>query len=477
MDLAQKGSSPQWAEPDLPPVETQRPHDWQEVLRRDSVAPAPTLLESSNYDLGTESLDSERYFSQEFHDLEVKKLWTKVWQYAAWSFDIPNPGDVSVYRIVDRSVLIVRQPDMSLKAFINSCLHRRREICESDTHRAQLRCPYHGFTWSLEGDLKWVPSQWDFTHVKAEEYSLPQVRVEEWNGFIFINFDENAPSLIEYMGGMYEQWGGEHPESVGRGWDFKSKYKAVHLQKIIKCNWKVCMEGFIESLHVLASHPQISAMVPESSCGYDVWPNEPHFSRFHSITGMASTTLREPPSEQEILDAFTGSYLPEHQDTDFGQLREGETARIAFGRLARDAFKKRYDVDVEGISEAELIDGTEYLLFPNFVPWPSILNPIVYRFRPLNNDPDWCIWETMLFLPFDGERPPSCEITNVGEDESFEDYGLMGALDLILQQDAVQLPLVQSGLKAGAPGKVLLAQYQEARIRHYNQTIDSYLAR
>jgi len=57
-------------------------------------------------------------------------------------------------------------------------------------------------------------------------------------------------------------------------------------------------------------------------------------------------------------------------------------------------------------SDAELIDGTQYLLFPNFVPWPSLLNPIVYRFRPLNNDPDWSIWETMFFLPFKGERHP-----------------------------------------------------------------------
>ena len=129
------------------------------------------------------------------------------------------------------------------------------------------------------------------------------------------------------------------------------------------------------------------------------------------------------------------------------------------------------------MSEAELIDGTEYLLFPNILPWPSILNPLFYRFRPLGTDPDWCIWETLLFLPFEGERPPSCEITVVEEGKGFEEYGKMGALDLILQQDAEQLPLVQRGLKASATQKVNLGKYQEVRIRHYHETIDSYIAR
>jgi len=458
----------------VPPAELKRPHEVQEVLRRDPVPPAPTLLEKSDYDLGTAPLDVERYISKEFHAREVDKLWSKAWQYAVWTHDIPNPGDVHVYRIVDRSVLIVRQPDLSLKAFVNSCLHRGTELCKSDVHRAQLRCPYHGFTWSLQGELKWVPSQWDFPQVTPEKYSLPQVRVDEWNGFIFINFDENAVPLKEYMGGMYAQWGGEHPQGA---WDFRSKYKAVHLNRIINCNWKVCMEGFLESLHVLATHPQVATMVADSSAQYDVYPNEPHFSRYHALTGIASSMTHNVPTDQEILDSFTASYLPEHRNTDFGKLREGETARMAFGRLARDAYGTRLGVDVSKLPDAELIDGTQYLLFPNFAPWPSLLNPIVYRFRPLNSDPDWSIWETMFFLPFEGDRPPSCKIIDVGPDESFEDYNAMGALDKILQQDAIQLPLVQRGLKASTVKKVTLSQYQEARIRHYNQTLDEYLKR
>ncbi|HEY3654703.1 MAG TPA: aromatic ring-hydroxylating dioxygenase subunit alpha [Steroidobacteraceae bacterium] len=474
MTQSTEKQSQDWIDPVVPPKELSRPYDVQAVLRKDTVAPAATLLEASDYDLGTAPVDVDRYISKKFHDLEVEKVWSRTWQYACWSYDVPKPGDVAVYRIASQSVIVVRQRDLSLKAFFNTCLHRGRELCQSDTWRNQLRCPYHGFTWSLAGDLAWVPSQWDFPQVTPDNFKLPQVRVDEWNGFVFVNFDAAAPSLQEYMGAMYSQWGGDQPKG---SWDFKSKYKAVHLERVINCNWKVCMEAFMESLHVASSHPQMTPTVPESSAQYDVYPNEPHFSRFHTITGMPSSVLHKVPSPQDSVDALTGSYLPEYHKTEFGKIREGESTRLTFGRLSRQIFKDRLGMDVSNLSEAELIDGTEYFLFPNFLPWPSVLNPLVYRFRPAGNDPDWSIWETMLFLPFEGERPPSCEVIHMKEGESFEDYKKMGALDRILQQDAVQLPLVQAGLKGSATRKVTLARYQEARLRHYNQTLDDYIAR
>lgn len=463
-----------WREPVPFPRELERPVDVQQILRSDTVPPAETLLHASDYDLGTEPLDASRYYSREFHDKEVASVWSKAWQCAAWSHDIPRPGDISVYDIVDRSVILVRQRDMSVKAFVNSCLHRGRKLCDQAVRRNQLRCPYHGFTWGLDGALTWVPAEWDFPQIEPAAFGLPEVRVDEWNGFFFVNFDADAPPLKEYMGAMYDQWGGENPKGA---WDFSSKYKAVHLYREMNCNWKVGMEGFIEALHVWASHPQIAQMNPESSCQYDVYADEPHFSRFHALMGLPSHNFRVQPTDQEVVDTFTASYVPEHNGTEFGKLREGETARQAFARISKDVFSKRLNMDVSGLADAELIDGTEYLLFPNILPWPSIVVPLFYRFRPKGNDPDWCIWETMLFMPFEGERPPSCEITYVEQGKSFEDYGKMGALDKILQQDAEQLPLVQQGLKASATQKVELARYQEARIRHYHQTIDSYISR
>lgn len=451
----------------VPPPELTRSHDVQQVLRGDLVAPPATLLEASDYDLGTAPLDVARYLSQEFYDLEVKKLWPKVWQCAVWGEDIPNPGDTTVYAIAGKSLIMARQKDGSVKAFGNSCLHRGRQLCTGTAHRSQLRCPYHGYTWSLEGDLRWMPSQWDFPQVDPEKFALPQVRVEEWNGFYFVNFDADAPSLKDYMGAMQQQW---------TQWDYSKKYKAVHVEKLINCNWKVCQDGFIETMHLFSSHPQMASMTPCTSAQYDIYPNEPHFSRFHAISGFPYSAAHREPTDQEVFDSFIGSYVPHARGTDDGTMRDGETARQAFARVARKMSQEAFGIETGDIPESELIDATEYTIFPNFSPWASIANPIVYRFRP-GDGPDWCIWETMLFYPYAGERPPSGPVIRLGPDDSLADVPELGGLGLILQQDAEQLPLVQTGLKASLTGELTLTRYQESRIRHYMQTLDQYLAR
>jgi len=147
-------------------------------------------------------MDVDRYISREFHDREVRSLEQGL-AYAVWTYDIPNPGDVHVYRIVDRSVLIIRQPDMSLKAFVNSCLHRGSECCKSDTHRTQLRCPYHGFTWSLQANSNGTPRSGIFRRSRLKSSTCRRSGWRNGSGFVFINFDKDAAPLKEYMGGMY----------------------------------------------------------------------------------------------------------------------------------------------------------------------------------------------------------------------------------------------------------------------------------
>src|SRR6185369_8809305 len=139
-------------------------------------------------------------------------------------------------------------------------------------------------------------------------------------------------------------------------------------------------------------------------------------------------------------------------------------------------FKQRFGMDMSDQPMSYLVDPIQYTMFPNFAPWPSIGAPIVYRFLP-GDDVDHCIFETQIFLPFEGERPPSGRTVVVNPGESLESVHELGGLGLILQQDVDNLESMQRGLKANITNKVTLAEYQEARIRHYHQTLDSYLAR
>ncbi len=436
-----------------------------EILRKDAVPPPANLLEDPHNTLGTDPIPASRYFSEEFFELERAKLWPKVWQFACWGQDIPNPGDTHVYRIMKRSVLIIRQRDGSVKAFVNACLHRGAELCETHTHKAELKCPYHYFTWGLDGDLKWVPSKWDFPQLNGRKFNLPEVRLEEWNGFLFINFDKDAPSLETYMGRFAEHW---------KVWDFSKRYKAVHVQKRIQCNWKNGLDAFIEGFHAFASHGQGASVVPDDCSQVDIYPDSPHMSRFQIPMGYPSPRIHPAPPPEETFEMLCAGFLPEALGTEEGRIKPGEDSRAASARIARLSYEKNFGISADKLSTAEALDAISYFLFPNFMPWPCLSFPLVYRFRPAES-PDWCIWDTMLFLPFSGERPPSAETIELGPDDPLEDIAALGGLALVLHQDAMQLPSVQRGQQNLVDGNLMLTEYQELRIRHYHKTLEHYL--
>src|SRR5690606_11462238 len=115
--------------------------------------------------------------------------------------------------------------------------------------------------------------------------------------------DPGAKPLTAYLGKMVDQW---------KEWDFTAtRYRAVTAAKECPANWKAVMDAFIETLHVSGTHPEAMPLSPDTSTQYDVWEDEPHFSRFHSLVGPNSPNMLVKPTGQESLDAFTSMYLPE----------------------------------------------------------------------------------------------------------------------------------------------------------------------
>ena len=466
-DHNSRDSAAGFREPPIPALHTDGPsQDIQAIFRADQVPPAKTLMERSSYVPENEPIAFSRYLDADFAELERTRMWSRVWQFAVWSFDIPDAGDTYVYRNAGKSAIVVRQPDGSIRAFENSCPHRGLELCSEDGNRQQIRCPYHAFTWSIEGNCRWIPAKWDFPQIDVGNFPLRDVRCEIWNGFVFVNFDPDAKPLTTYLGKMVDQWA---------EWDFtKTRYRAVTAQKTCPTNWKAVMDAFIETLHVTGTHPQAMPLSPDTSTQYDVWEDEPHFSRFHSLVGPSSPNMLQTPSGQESLDAFTSMYLPESFGTDDGELRPGESVRQALARLSRMVYKERLGIDASETPEAELIDGTEYMIFPNLIIWPSYSNPLVYRFRP-GPDQNSSIWEIALFVPFQGERPPSGPVVVLDEDGSLEDIPGFEYLGALLQQDVENLNFIQNGMRANSGGHMVVSTYQEQRMRHYHNTIDKYI--
>jgi phenylpropionate dioxygenase-like ring-hydroxylating dioxygenase large terminal subunit len=309
--------------------------------------------------------------------------------------------------------------------------------------------------------LKEIPCRWDFPHVERDKFDLPQVQVGFWGGFVFVNMDPNCEPLEDFLGDLPRHF---------LKWPLENKYKAAHVARVMGCNWKVCQEAFMEAYHVVGTHPQLMASIGDANSQYDVWEN---FSRAITPNGTPSPHLDWDPTEQEQLDALTGR---EVDGPPMLQLPEGMGARELMAQAARMQMQGVVG-GVHEVSDAELNDSFYYSLFPNFHPWAAF-NRIVYRFRPLGNDPNKSIMECLYLEPFRGKRPKAAEITWLTEDDDWTKASELGFLARVFNQDTFNLPKVQRGLRAAVAaggGTAPLANYEEAKIRHFHHLYEKWL--
>ncbi len=491
-------------------------HPVPDVLRAESpLGPGPTLV------------PVERYYSRAFHDLEVEKVWKRVWQMACHEDDIPDVGDTHVYDIAGLSFLLVRSAPGEIKAFHNACLHRGRLLRDAPGKWAtELRCPFHGWTWNLDGSLKEVPCQWDFPTLDPERANLPEVQVGHWGGFVFINPDPDAAPLADYLGDL-----SDHFALL----PYEQQYKQAHVAKILRCNWKVAQEAFSEAYHVVATHPTILDDVGDANSKYDVFGNysraitpsctpSPHLAgveageplpdaRFygklrHPLTG--DVYLREAEGRVRVTtpEGRVGLFTEEGVRIE-GQVGDADPTlcnwiggrqlagtestppptadprrsgaanlRATMAAPAREALRRVLGDRMDRVPDAELLDSIYFTVFPNFHPWGSF-NRVVYRFRPLGNDPEQCIHECMYFAPApDGEkRPPAAPIHWLGPDDDWTEAPELGMLAKVFNQDVYNMPRVQKGLHAMKQPHVIFADYGETKLRHFHQLLDEWIER
>jgi len=447
---------------ELPPEDVGDPNGFQRLLAQEKV-PVPEYLRQRPLPRpGSEDLPIERYTSPEFFRRETERLWPKVWQLVTREENIPAAGDHVVYDIIDESVIVIRGDDGGIRAFVNSCLHRGRALRAGSGCVSQLRCPFHGFSWDLRGALKSLPCVWDFPHLPPEQLSLPQLRVETWGGFVFLNFDAQAPSLREYLGVL--------PEHLDR-FSLEKCFTAIHVQKRIPCNWKAGQEAFVEALHVKGTHPAIMTYTADVDSQYDVFSD--HICRMITPFTIPSPNI-EGVSQQRIVQdvlAMQGNAgAPPEIPPDV-------SAREFLGERNRQLFGAAIGEDLSGATYAELLDAMLYGVFPNTQIWGGYYGNLVYRFIPDGNDPDRCLFDVRVLarVPDGTPRPPPAPVRKLDEDDSFSTITEWGGLGEVFDQDIRNLRFMSKGMKASHKRTISLANYQESRIRHMHRTLDRYL--
>jgi nitrite reductase/ring-hydroxylating ferredoxin subunit len=442
----------------------QRPGPSVQHLLDRECRPVPVALRHEHQEPldGVDAVDPARYWSYDVHRLEVERLWRRVWQVACREEDIPGVGDHEVYDIVDDSVIVVRTDDGTIRAFHNVCLHRGTKLRVDAGHAASFRCPFHGFTWNLDGSLKQIPSAWDFPQVDPATFSLPEVHVATWGGFVFVNLATEPEPFDSFLEVLPEQF---------RSWRLEQRWSSFHAAKVIPCNWKVALEAFLESYHVIATHPQILPSTGDANTQYDTWGR--HVNRMITPFAVASPHLRQV-AEQQVADNATELFR--RLVPDGLAVPEGSTARETVGDFVRTGMSAAMGVDLSAATDCELLDAIQYHLFPNFVPWAGITQSLCYRVRPNGDDPQSCVMDVWRLAPVpDGApRPPAARAQHLGVDQPWTDAKGMGGLADVFEQDMANLPRVQAGLRA-ARRPVVFARYQESRLRQLHHTLGRYL--
>lgn len=207
---------------------------------------------------GDSMLSAWTYTSNELHELEMSELFRREWMLAGHVSDAPRPGDYLTLEVGPERVLVVRDDKETLRAFHNVCRHRgSRVVPKSQGHCGHvLRCPFHGWTYSLDGRLKSVPRRQTFENLELSEQGLVPLELEVWQGLIFIRFEPGGEPVAKQLHAIEERVANYRlADMVSLGEPSVSE---------VRYNWKFFHDVDNEGYHVPSAHPALQELYGRS---------------------------------------------------------------------------------------------------------------------------------------------------------------------------------------------------------------------
>lgn len=200
-----------------------------------------------------QSLPAWVYSDGDFFELERHHIFMKTWQLVCHVSNIPEPGDYYTFDLLGDRVFAIRGEDGEVRCFHNVCRHRATRLLKGESGSVKrIKCPYHAWGYDLEGNLKNVPFERDFLGFRKEDHGLKAVEMEIWNGFIFIRFGGDGPS-VEQIFSPYtkdiEPYRLEEVQPMGR-----------IMLRPRDANWKTVVDNYVDALHIEVAHPGLTGL-------------------------------------------------------------------------------------------------------------------------------------------------------------------------------------------------------------------------
>lgn len=199
------------------------------------------------------TLPPEIYRNKDFHDVEQEKVFGHSWVCVGYTCQIDTPGKMLTATVANQPIVVTRDKEHQVRAFYNVCRHRGSILVTEDKKFERFRCPYHSWTYDLKGNLLNCPLFSTDEPCKdhsfdKKDYGLLPVRVDTFGCFVFVNLDEKAPPLSDYLGDF-----GHHYRHFPLNELVLVKRKAYS----INANWKLVAENFLEYYHLPWVHPEL----------------------------------------------------------------------------------------------------------------------------------------------------------------------------------------------------------------------------
>lgn len=352
-----------------------------------------------------------RYIDPRFYALEKAHIWRKSWLFAAHIDELPEAGCFITWENTGDPVVIVHAENGDVNAFYNTCRHRGAPVVmEPSGQRPRLTCKYHGWSYALNGELLSVRDQVDFTDLDFSCRALKSIRCERFGNLIFVNFDAGAPSLLDWLGPVAEEW---------REFQFENCRLVSRDTFDLKCNWKIAMEANTEVYHVRNIHPQ---------------------------------TVAPALDDRRNVNTFYAN----------GHGRMVAPSRMSGGERSSAIDRGGFPV-IDTVSEIGRTCTQSYGVFPNWVSPLSdrTIPPLLFWPTSIRT----CRFEVWTMYHGAGDRPAGDDLRNIWTTPDGSELGQV-LLEDTQFGEAIQKSMESSGFE-GVP-----LSYQEARIYHWNQWAD-----
>ncbi len=215
--------------------------------------------------------------------LEQERIFKRSWQYAGVAADVTHPGQFFACKAGDVPIVVLRDREQKLRAFVNVCRHRGHEIVQGCGKRESLQCPYHAWTYGLDGSLRAAPRSDREPDFDAADWSLLPASVDTWGPLVFVNPDPQAAPLAEVLGDL--------PGVVReRGLDpAELEYRGRSREMVVEANWKLVVENYLECYHCPVAHQSFSRLIDVDPDTYELSAARWTSSQFGPVNERAAS--------------------------------------------------------------------------------------------------------------------------------------------------------------------------------------------